>query len=190
MHRCTADTTMKIHEYQAKAILAKYGVAVPRGEMVTTAKKPSTARQEPARRRRAGGGGEGADPCRRPRQGRRREDRQVGGRSRRDRRQMLGMKLVTHQTGPEGQGSAPPAGRGNAAHRARALPGHRDRPHGSASRVHGLAGGGMEIEQVAAENPSHPEGIHRARLRPGPSRRASWRSDWLTGKLINPAVHS
>ena len=27
---------MKIHEYQAKAILSKYGVAVPRGEMVTT----------------------------------------------------------------------------------------------------------------------------------------------------------
>jgi len=27
---------MKIHEYQAKAILAKYGVAIPRGEMATT----------------------------------------------------------------------------------------------------------------------------------------------------------
>ena len=28
---------MKIHEYQAKAILKKYGVAVPRGEMAETA---------------------------------------------------------------------------------------------------------------------------------------------------------
>ena len=27
---------MKIHEYQAKQILAKYGVAVPRGEMAST----------------------------------------------------------------------------------------------------------------------------------------------------------
>ncbi len=27
---------MKIHEYQAKAILKKYGVAVPRGEMAET----------------------------------------------------------------------------------------------------------------------------------------------------------
>ena len=27
---------MKIHEYQAKEILAKYGVAVPSGEMATT----------------------------------------------------------------------------------------------------------------------------------------------------------
>ena len=26
---------MKIHEYQAKAILAKFGVAVPRGEVVS-----------------------------------------------------------------------------------------------------------------------------------------------------------
>ena len=28
---------MKIHEYQAKSILAKYGVPVPRGEVVETA---------------------------------------------------------------------------------------------------------------------------------------------------------
>ena len=28
---------MKIHEYQAKAILAKYGVPVPQGEVVSTA---------------------------------------------------------------------------------------------------------------------------------------------------------
>jgi len=27
---------MKIHEYQGKAILKKYGVAVPRGEMAET----------------------------------------------------------------------------------------------------------------------------------------------------------
>ena len=27
---------MKIHEYQAKGILKKYGVAVPRGEMATS----------------------------------------------------------------------------------------------------------------------------------------------------------
>ena len=28
---------MKIHEYQAKAILARYGVPVPSGELITTA---------------------------------------------------------------------------------------------------------------------------------------------------------
>ena len=32
---------MKIHEYQAKQILAKFGVVVPRGEMTT---KPEDAR--------------------------------------------------------------------------------------------------------------------------------------------------
>ena len=30
------NTFMKIHEYQAKDILAKYGVAVPRGEVANT----------------------------------------------------------------------------------------------------------------------------------------------------------
>ena len=33
---------MKIHEYQAKAILAKYGVAVPRGEMASTREEAET----------------------------------------------------------------------------------------------------------------------------------------------------
>jgi len=32
---------MKIHEYQAKEILAKYGVAVPRGEMANTLEEAS-----------------------------------------------------------------------------------------------------------------------------------------------------
>ena len=30
------DVLMKIHEYQAKAILAKFGVPVPRGEVAFT----------------------------------------------------------------------------------------------------------------------------------------------------------
>ena len=34
---------MKIHEYQGKAILRKYGVAVPRGEMVTTREEAERA---------------------------------------------------------------------------------------------------------------------------------------------------
>ncbi len=33
---------MKIHEYQAKEILAKYGVAVPRGEVANTLEEAST----------------------------------------------------------------------------------------------------------------------------------------------------
>src|SRR5450755_2330741 len=34
--------TVKIHEYQAKEILAKYGVAVPRGEVANTLEEAST----------------------------------------------------------------------------------------------------------------------------------------------------
>lgn len=34
---------MKIHEYQAKGILSRYGVAVPRGEMATTIEEAETA---------------------------------------------------------------------------------------------------------------------------------------------------
>jgi len=92
---------MKIHEYQGKAVLKKYGVAVPRGSMRRHAKKPRRSRRmmaSGANRSR----GEGADPRRWTRQGRRREDRQVRGRSGRTCRKILGMKLVTHQTGPEG----------------------------------------------------------------------------------------
>jgi len=33
---------MKIHEYQGKAILRKYGVAVPQGEMASTAEEAKT----------------------------------------------------------------------------------------------------------------------------------------------------
>src|ERR1700756_4532925 len=38
-----SDAIMKIHEYQAKAILAKYGVAVPRGEMAMTREEAESA---------------------------------------------------------------------------------------------------------------------------------------------------
>ena len=38
---------MKIHEYQAKTILAKYGVAVPRGEMALTRAEAGEGRASP-----------------------------------------------------------------------------------------------------------------------------------------------
>jgi succinyl-CoA synthetase beta subunit len=37
---------MKIHEYQAKGILKKYGVTVPRGTMATTREEADTAAKE------------------------------------------------------------------------------------------------------------------------------------------------
>ena len=56
---------MKIHEYQAKAILAKFGVPVPRGEVVF---KTDEARAVAAAAGYAGRGGESADSCGRARQ--------------------------------------------------------------------------------------------------------------------------
>jgi hypothetical protein len=64
-------SAMKIHEYQGKEVLKKYGVPVPRGVPCFSVDEAVAA----ARPRRTGVGGEGADPRRRPRQGRRREAR-------------------------------------------------------------------------------------------------------------------
>jgi len=91
---------VKIHEFQAKQILARHGVAVPRGEVATTpAEAGAIARrlggevsvvkaQIHAGGRGKGGGvkvARGADQA-----------EQLAG-------QILGMTLVTHQTGPEGR---------------------------------------------------------------------------------------
>src|SRR5262245_2257653 len=91
---------MKIHEYQAKAILARHGVPVPRGEVAFDA----AAAGEIARRLggsivvvkaqiHAGGRGKGGGVkiARSPE-----EAEQLAS-------AMIGMTLVTHQTGPEGR---------------------------------------------------------------------------------------
>ena len=90
---------MKIHEYQAKRILAQFGVPVPRGEVATN---PYEA-YEIAKRLggtvvvkaqiHAGGRGKGGGV------------KLAKGPSEAEEiaRKMLGMTLVTHQTGPEGK---------------------------------------------------------------------------------------
>src|SRR5215469_2733081 len=144
---------MKIHEYQAKAILKKFGVAVPRGEMAETAEQAKSAAknlldagaagvvvkaQIHAGGRGKGGGVKIAKSVE--------EAGQLAGK-------MLGMTLVTHQTGPEGRvvrrlliEETLPIERelylGIVLDRAEA------KPVFMASQA-----GGMEIEQVAAENP-------------------------------------
>jgi succinyl-CoA synthetase beta subunit len=91
---------MKIHEYQAKQILAKFGVTVPRGELIT---RPEEARGVAERlgggtvvvkaQIHAGGRGKGGGVklARNPA-----EAETLAGR-------ILGMTLITHQTGPEGR---------------------------------------------------------------------------------------
>lgn len=91
---------MKIHEYQGKEILKKYGVAVPKGKVAFSVDEAVAAAQETGgnvwvvkAQIHAGGRGKG------------------GGvklaRSLEEVRQraseILGMRLVTHQTGPEGR---------------------------------------------------------------------------------------
>ena len=90
---------MKIHEYQAKSILARYGVAVPQGEVVFSA---ADARAAAARlggtvvvkaQIHAGGRGKGGGV--KVVKGPDEAERAAAG--------MLGSRLVTHQTGPDGQ---------------------------------------------------------------------------------------
>jgi succinyl-CoA synthetase beta subunit len=90
---------MKIHEYQAKAILAEFGVPVPRGRVATTPTEARGIAQELGgpvvvkAQIHAGGRGKGGGV--RP--------AQTPDAAERVAAQILGMMLRTHQTGPEGQ---------------------------------------------------------------------------------------
>ncbi len=90
---------MKIHEYQAKQILARHGVRIPRGEVAATPAEARAAAEKVGPRVvlkaqiHAGGRGKGGgiklagSPA---------EAERLAG-------QMIGMTLVTPQTGPEGR---------------------------------------------------------------------------------------
>ena len=140
---------MKIHEYQAKAILAQYHVPVPRGEVAFTVEEAEAAAKKVGgsvvvkAQIHAGGRGKGG-----------------GVKVARDASEaaaiadkMLGMRLVTHQTGPEGR----------VVERLlveETLPIERELYLGIVlDRVEAKpvfmasAAGGMEIEEVAAKTP-------------------------------------
>jgi succinyl-CoA synthetase beta subunit len=146
---------VKIHEYQAKAVLARYGVPVPRGEVALSAAEAGDIAKRLGGRIsvvkaqiHAGGRGKGGGVkvAKSPE-----EAEQLAN-------QILGMTLVTHQTGPEGK----KVGRvlieeGLEIERELYLSVVIDR--GSESPVViASAAGGMDIEEVAA---SHPEQILR-----------------------------
>jgi succinyl-CoA synthetase beta subunit len=90
---------MKIHEYQGKQLLAKYGVTVPRGVVVNSDKEVHAALEQLGlpvvvkAQIHAGGRGKGGGV-----KLARTADEAVD-----IARKMIGMKLVTHQTGPEGR---------------------------------------------------------------------------------------
>jgi succinyl-CoA synthetase beta subunit len=151
---------MKIHEYQAKNILARHGVPVPRGEVAFTgAEAGEIARRLGGRvvvkaQIHAGGRGKGggvklADSP---------EDAQTIATS------MIGMTLVTHQTGPEGRVvSRVLIEEGLQMTRELYLSLVLDRASGKLV-VMASAAGGMDIEEVAAAT---PEKIVKVFLEPG-----------------------
>src|ERR1700686_443599 len=151
---------MKIHEYQAKAILAQYHVPVPRGHVAYRVEEAEAAAkalggsvvvkaQIHAGGRGKGGGVKVAKDLA--------EAHDIA-------RQIMGMTLITHQTGPEGR----------VVHRLlveETLPIERELYLGIVlERVQGKpvfmasSAGGMDIEEVAAKT---PELILKETIEPG-----------------------
>jgi succinyl-CoA synthetase beta subunit len=177
---------LKVHEYQAKELLAKFGVPVPQGRVAET---PQQAREIAAELGKpvvvkaqihAGGRGKGggiklaANPD------------EAAAMS----EQIIGMTLITPQTGPEGRLVR------------RVLVEEQteiDRElyfavlidsSTGAPVLMGSSSGGMEIEEVAA---SHPEAIHRvsidpaAGMQPYQARELAFALG-LSGDQLRPAV--
>jgi len=151
---------MKIHEYQAKSILAKYNVPVPRGEVAFTVAEAEAAAKKIGgsvvvkAQIHAGGRGKGGGV----KIAKSVEEAVAIA------EKMLGMTLVTHQTGPEGR----------VVQRLlieETLPIERelylglvlDRAVGKMVFM-ASAAGGMEIEEVAAKT---PEAILKETVDPG-----------------------
>ena len=151
---------MKIHEYQGKELFRKYGVPVPRGipafsvaEAVKAAKQLGGPVWVVKAQIHAGGRGKGGGV----KLARSLEEvEQLAG-------QILGMQLVTHQTGPAGQKVRRLLVEEGADIKQELYVGMVvDR---AAQRVTLMASseGGMDIEEVAA---SHPEKIHKVAIDP------------------------
>jgi len=150
---------MKIHEYQAKTLLREFGVAVPEGEMAETPQQamvvverlgtPCVVKAQVH----AGGRGKAGGIMLARNRG---EAEQAVGR-------ILGMKLVSRQTGPEGRlvrKVLVEQGLAIARELYLAIIVDRDR---ECPVIIASSHGGMEIEEVAAQ---HPEAIYKEYLHP------------------------
>ena len=177
---------MKIHEYQAKEILRRYGVPTPKGEVAYTPDEAKEVAEKlggkvvvkaqiHAGGRGKGGGvklADGADAARETAE------------------KILGMKLVTHQTGPEGrlvkrvlvEETLPIA-------REIYLGVTLDRATGKPVFM-ASSEGGMDIEEVAAKD---PDLILKETIEPGlglqgyQARRLAFRMG-IEGDAFKPAV--
>ena len=172
---------MKIHEYQGKELLKKYGVPVPRGIVARSPEEAYQAAKELGgdivvvkAQIHAGGRGKGggvklarsAD-----------EAREIA-------RQMLGMKLVTHQTGPEGREvRVLLIEEGLPIDKEFYLGIVLDRASGRQVFMASQAGG-MDIEEVAEK---HPELIHKVIVEPSTGLLDA-QADDLAAKIGVPAA--
>jgi succinyl-CoA synthetase beta subunit len=181
---------MKIHEYQGKTILSKYGVAVPRGQMVESREDALDAARQlfdagasgvvVKAQIHAGGRGKGGGV----------KIAKSLAEAGELATQILGMNLVTHQTGPEGK-------KVQRLLIEETLPIARELYLGIVlDRVNGRntfmasAAGGMEIEEVAAKDPNAIIKIYMIPgfgLQPFQARQIAFRLG-LEAKYINGAV--
>ena len=154
---------MKIHEYQAKEILRRYNVPVPSGEMVTTLEQADTAAKSlfsegntavvVKAQIHAGGRGKGGGV----KVAKSLAEAETAAKA------ILGMQLVTHQTGPEGQRvQRLLVEAASQIDRELYLGLVLDRATGRIVFMASKAGG-MEIEEVAAET---PEAIYKEEIDP------------------------
>ncbi len=177
---------MKLHEFQAKELLARYGVPIPRGRVATSAREAETIAEELGggvvvkAQAHTGGRGKGggvrlaSTPA---------EARQAAA-------EIIGMQLVTAQTGPGGLPVAQVLVEeqidiARELYLSVAIDNSAGKPLLIAS-----AAGGMDIEQVAAET---PEAIHRQLIYPHcgfqPFQgRAIAFATGLDGDLLRPAT--
>jgi succinyl-CoA synthetase beta subunit len=181
---------MKIHEYQAKEILRKYGVPVPEGEMVTTLEEADRAAKglfdagNPVvvvkAQIHAGGRGKGGGV---------KVTKNIDTANEAS-KAILGMQLITHQTGPQGQKvQRLLIEQGSAIDRELYLGVTLDRGNGKLTFMASREGG-MEIEEVAHENPDaiYKEAIEPALgLQPWQARNLAFKLG-LEGPQINQAV--
>jgi succinyl-CoA synthetase beta subunit len=152
---------MNIHEYQAKELFKKFDIPVPRGRVAFTAGEAKKIAQELATipvvvkaQIHAGGRGKGGGV----------KLANSGEEAEKTAGEILGMTLVTHQTGPEGKVVGKVlVEEGLEIDKELYLSVVPDRSTASLIFMSSEAGG-MEIEEVAAEN---PEKIIRQKIRPG-----------------------
>ena len=177
---------MKLHEYQAKELLARHGVAVPRGRVASTAADAGRvaadlggpvvvkAQAHTGARGKAGGIRLTADPA---------AAQAAAG-------ELLGSRLVTDQTGPAGLPVAAVLVEERVAIARELYLSVAIDTGAGLPMVIASAAGGMEIEQVAAER---PEQIHRQHvdptcgLQPFQARALAFACG-LDGELLAPAV--